>query len=103
MRKLVLSLIVVCCFASVSFAGEKEDLCVKWAKLAETIMEKRQAGVPMTTMMQVLKESEIKNEALFLVKKAYGTPFYGTKRYKLEAINEFSNKALIGCLNSMEE
>lgn len=114
MKKLILCLLLICCFASVSIAGESnvpdseevdiEQFCISRAELGAVIMEKRQSGVKMSVMIKVLdKDSIIRDEIISLIQAAYNTPLYHMRENKQRAVNEFSNKVLSKCLDIMEE
>ena len=85
---------------SLSF-GAMADPCLNTKKVASAIMEARQGGVPADTVIKLANESS-KTEAVLnvyvkAILHAYSLPKYKTKKYQVEAVNEFANEYYIAC------
>ena len=71
------------------------DLCDESAKLAKTIMKIYQDGTPLIKVLSLAKDDRLRA----MIISAYSESRYSTKSYKQDAIEKFSNKMHIECLN----
>ena len=110
MKKICTILIIGMLFAGVCVADEQiknnkdDSVCVSTAELARVIMERRQEGLLITTLMTTtdnMDASESYKAALKqLIITAYKGHIWGTESHKSEAINEFSSKMYISCIEA---
>lgn len=77
------------------------ETCTKFASLAERIMQVRQDGVPLSEVLNVGSDPEVKELIKSLALVAYKTPRYYGDEAKSEAITNFSDKALLQCLEEL--
>jgi hypothetical protein len=79
------------------------EICTEYADLAERIMQIRQDGVPLSEVLSVGSEPEVKELIKTLALIAYKSPrFYGEDAKGI-AVSEFSNKVLLQCLGQFGE
>jgi hypothetical protein len=71
--------------------------CKNYESLAETVMEKRQAGIAVSRMMEVAGEDALIQD---LVERAYDQPRYSTDRMIRRTIEDFRNQAYMACLKA---
>lgn len=69
------------------------ELCEQIQELAEVIMTARQDGAKLNDMMAA-SDNRLAHE---IVIDAYKEARYNTPQFKLKAVNEFSNKWVLGC------
>lgn len=99
----VIALIALIAAPSVQ-AEDWRQRCSSMGELAKTIMEKRQSGIFMETIMQVIDENDNGPTMKFteeLIISAYETPLCHTEETKRLAIREFQNKAYLKCVKIM--
>lgn len=98
MKKILFIGLLVLLMTSFSYAG---DNCREIGALAETIMTKRQAGVDITTMLDIVENQdvpeEIKKVSKSLVINAYDFSEYSTQEYKEKAIRKFKTIVMVEC------
>jgi hypothetical protein len=102
MKKFIVTMcliISVISFSSVSFAGDK---CREFSKLAALIMENRQHGVPLTSVIEKIEgindKPEVKSLLINLTIQIYKTPRYNVEANQQEAITEMGNEAYLMCI-----
>ena len=76
-----------------------DKLCKSIESLARSIMQKRQEGISMSSMMEAIGKNDMHRE---LVKLAYKKSRYSTEEYKQKSITNFANKAASTCFNSIK-
>lgn len=84
-----------------SLASDLRDsmyLCSSYSKLAKVIMEKRQEGESLESILDRVTTS---NEVDVLLASAYSKPIMLTDKWKLISINRFSNEAMAHCIKMM--
>jgi len=74
-------------------------LCEAWGKVAAKIMESRQAGMPMSTLMEISKEDKTQQA---LIVKAYEHPHLQTKEYIQKSIGDFRDEVYLDCFKKSE-
>jgi len=77
---------------------EGEHICETLGDVAYKVMELRQGGVPMSTVMQI-SDSELVQA---IVVDAYDQPRFSTDSYKREATNDFRNDVEVQCYKSID-
>jgi len=75
-----------------------EHICETLGDVAYKVMELRQGGVPMSTVMQI-SDSELVQA---IVVDAYDQPRFSTDSYKREATNDFRNDVEVQCYKSID-
>jgi hypothetical protein len=76
---------------------EVAEQCRKYEGFAETLMQGRQAGIPMSTAMGS-GENELLNH---LVVSAYEKPRYGTDQMQQREVEDFKNEVYLQCIKNM--
>lgn len=76
-------------------ANSPKEVCAEFSEVAETIMERRQAGASMRRMME-LAETDMQTA---MVRDAYDQPAFSTERYQQRAVRRFGNDAYSVCFD----
>lgn len=71
--------------------------CKELSNTAKDLMEIRQQGYSMSTLMEAAEGSEL---AQALVIEAYRQPRYNSERYKKQAVEDFTNSVYLQCLEA---
>jgi hypothetical protein len=90
-------------FAMPALAQDGEDKCAAYGELAQTIMELRQSGTVMSTLIAAMKSdpnNPAADMAILLIKEAYGRPQFSTEKNKTLATTEFRNDTELACYNA---
>lgn len=98
MRKVVMVALAAAVVPGLSAAAEWQEQCSNLSGLAETVMEKRQAGVAMSAMMEVAGDKALIQE---VVVQAYETPRYSTRRVKRETVQDYRDEWYRYCAKAM--
>jgi len=69
--------------------------CESISKLGATVMSARQAGVPMSKMLPLMKGNSVGED---MVIAAYETPKFSTKEYRVKAEMEFEDEWYLQCV-----
>lgn len=103
MKKIFVCAAIV--FAVTVSSAQANDMCDGQSKLANTIMEARQNGMPMRQMMNIVGNDGDASTKLSraLVKAAYGVPRYHSEGMKTRIATEFSNEVYLMCLEATED
>ena len=80
-------------------ASEKMDLCLNLEVSANKIMTMRQNGVAMSKLAKAIGDNKL---GISILKEAYGVSKKHSDNAKLNAISDFADKTMIGCINAME-
>ena len=104
MKRLLIVLVIVFCFAGVGAAEETEtkeltmDRCAKISEVAERIMDCRQSNVPMTDVVNIFPAGSpwIKN-----VIKAYEKPRMSVEKNQQNMIRDFQNQLYLECAKAV--
>ena len=75
-----------------------QDLCVRFGETAGLIMENRQVGTPISTLMEIADGNELMIE---LIMEAYDSPRYSTPGNQANAVLDFANEAMSACYRIM--
>jgi hypothetical protein len=75
----------------------EDDFCLQMHNVGKTIMDARQKGVSLPTMMQTMS-GNLKELLKPIVVEAYSHPVYTTPSIKKETVDEFANKLHLECL-----
>jgi len=76
---------------------EIAEQCRRYEEFAETLMQGRQAGVPMSTALGTT-DNELLNH---LVVSAYEKPRYGTENMQQREVEDFRNEVYLECIKNM--
>ena len=98
MKKLIIALSVVLSMSAMAQEEDKFATCASYSKLAGTIMNNRQQGVEMATMLEVSKPSAAYDIAEILIKAAYLKPRFSLPDYQQNAIIDFKNDVMSECM-----
>lgn len=86
-----------------------EKNCRMYMEMANTIMKKKQNGLPLIKALEAndlaLKQNPDKNMhkvVSLIIRDAYEQPGYSTPSIKEEQLNEFSAKYYLGCIGMYE-
>lgn len=105
MKKLLIIFLVL--FTLNIKADPLHDACKSVQDLAEVIMEKRQAGMNISSMMEVVideNDPEIMNNLhKEMILDAYNTSLYSTSLYIIRVVNEFKNTWYLNCIVELKE
>lgn len=95
MRKNIIIAAVVATFSMPVMADTPLENCKIVSDLANTIMERRQAGADMAGLLEIAKDSDL---ATFLIMEAYKQPQFNTEEIKLRTIRNFKNDVMRKCM-----
>lgn len=84
--------------SSVFSAVDKKETCKGISGVAMKIMEARQAGIPVSDLLDKLQQAGDDQWVYELVKLAYKEPGFSTEQNQKKAITEFGNSAFISCI-----
>lgn len=103
-KKVLLTALVCSLLYTPVFADEDGVECKDVADLSKNIMEARQAGVPLTLIMDLVEKesSGAKDLIKALVISAYKEPNYSSPSMVKKATTEFTNKVYIDCIEAVE-
>jgi hypothetical protein len=78
------------------------EFCGSMGELAATIMENRQSGVSMATMMEAVPGEGNSTSELSetLIISAFETPRYSTDQMQKRAVEEFRDEAYLSCVKA---
>ena len=97
-----LTLIALCVSASAATADEA--LCVKKSEFATASMEARQAGVPLSVILESISEGGTPDDAASEMKRlavaAYKEPDWRGEAQQKRATTEFANMVLVECMEA---
>ena len=80
--------------ASPAWAEEPKDKCLDLGELAQTMMEHRQAGTAISTLVPYLNGNKA---ATSMLVSAYEEPRYNSDEYQTRSIQDFRNKWETAC------
>ena len=105
MRKLLITVAVLSAFSTSALAETqakeptKRDFCKSHSELIGKVMHARQAGVPLSRILEILDDGSALSELeIEMALMAYGKPRYSTERMQERAIQEFANNAMLLCM-----
>ena len=89
---------------------EQETNCISAMAMAEAAMTVRQNGLPLFKALEnnekMLTDGNATKEEVSLMKiilrDVYSKPKYSTEKYRKEAINEYSSKYYLSCMEAYE-
>lgn len=79
---------------------EIDDICTKWASMAEGLMENRQVGVPMSDMMGISPNNTAWRT---MVTEAYSQSRYSSDSVRIRVIEEFRDSNYLRCIRMFSE
>ncbi|WP_175137418.1 hypothetical protein [Achromobacter animicus] len=89
-----------------SVSAEDRKACSVSSSLGKTVMEARQAGMPMSELMDVFSKPGRADDGEFgrtLVEWAFEDPRYSTEEAKERAIRDFENEVYRACYQRAKE
>jgi len=94
------ALTVIAIFLATPTIAEEEEqhICETLGDVAYKVMELRQGGVPMSTVMQI-SDSELVQA---IIVDAYDQPRFSTDSYKQNAMNDFRNYVEVECYKKVD-
>ena len=104
MKKLLIVLVIVLCFAGVGAAEKTEtkelpmDQCAKISELAGQIMKFRQSNAPMTDVVNIFPAG---SPWIEIVIKAYEKPRMSVKENQQNMIQDFQNQLYLECVKAV--
>lgn len=98
-RKIILSCLLTASLIGSAFGNqEANDICKEQERAASVVMQARQAGVPLSKMLEIGKDEPL---VIAFVRMAFTYPKYRTEEYRQETIDNFANTAYIMCRKSL--
>ena len=94
MKKTILALTLI---ASMPATAQVSEFCKSITDISETIMEKRQDGVKMIDMLNLVKDNGVVKD---IVLDAYDFPKFSTDENKREMVSDFSDRWLMACIKN---
>ena len=94
MKKTILALTLI---ASMPATAQVSEFCKSIADISETIMEKRQEGVKMIDMLELVKDNKAVES---IVLDAYDFPKFSVDENKREMVSDFSDRWLMACIKN---
>lgn len=95
MKKSIFAVIFCAVFSGPLHAeSSSEDPCVTISRLAEKIMENRQAGIAMTDMMKIADSNELIRQMIIA---AYEEPRFSSDKHQRNAVMDFRNQIELVC------
>ena len=104
MKRLLIVLVIVFCFAGIGLAEESEtkkltmDQCAKISELAGQIMKSRQRNVPMTNVINIFPAG---SPWIEIVIKAYEMPRMSVEENQQNMIQDFQNQLYLECAKAV--
>ena len=98
MRKLLIAATLLSA-STTAIAATPDEACDSFARLANVVMELRQAGQPMSKMMQIAKDPMTR----YIIIEAYDYPRFGTNSIAKTVIRDFSDRIHVECLRGMPQ
>jgi len=101
MKRLLIVLVIVFCFAGIGLAEESEmkkrnmDQCAKISELAGQIMKFRQSNAPMTDVVNIFPAG---SPWIEIVIKAYEKPRMSVEENQQNMIQDFQNQLYLECV-----
>lgn len=103
MKKIIITIItMVIITTAIATAKEWQEQCGDITRLAGTIMETRQLGASMQSMMESLSMEDQKNFGAMVV-DAYEQPLFSTPEYRKETVEKFKNKWCLYCVKRLRK
>ena len=92
MKKILLAATLM----SLSLSSQAVEInCEQIETTARTIMNARQAGVPLKSVIKIIDSNEVMKQ---IVIQAYDSSKYETDSYKKSAVEKFANEYYVSCL-----
>ena len=96
MKKLIIALAVL----AATTTAQAETICETYSGLAETIMDGRQTGTSMATMIAIVSDDAY---ATHIVRTAYEQPRWHTDESQQRAIEGFRDEVYLECYKAVEK
>lgn len=105
-KVLLIASIIVLTVSSAQARVSNQELCIGFASVAKDLMIQRQNAVPLSEVLAEIDSKGISQGATRTYKQlaiaAYKEPLYNTYEFRKEAVEEFSNKILLLCLEKLK-
>jgi hypothetical protein len=89
-------ILLVATLMSLSLSSQAVEIsCEQIETTARTIMDARQAGVPLKSIIKIINDNEVMKQ---IVIQAYDSSKYETDSYKKSAVEKFANEYYVSCL-----
>ena len=95
MKKLLIALAL-----TAATTAQAETICETYSGLAETIMDSRQSGTSMATVIAIVREDAY---ATNMVRIAYEQPRWHTDESQQRAIEDFRDAVYLECYKAVEK
>ena len=86
--------------------AEGDGVCSSFESFAATVMEKRQGGVRMQVMMEIVNSGEASPQLTEVMRgiviNAYEQPNWNSKEMERGAVREFRNEVYLECIKNIE-
>jgi hypothetical protein len=101
-KTLIVALMMVAGIAYGETATQEDldKICVSYGNAAESLMQARQSGVSMSSMMAPLTGNPAAKMMRPLIIEAFTVPRYSTGDFKRQAVNDFRAKAELACFKA---
>ena len=105
-------LIAIAALAVAPATANADSMCPSLEKLATSVMEARQANVPLGKAMDIVRGLPLgsgtgteaaRASARAVVEMAYEQPRYDSEEYKHNAVVDFANKVSLMCYQTLEK
>jgi len=91
------AILVIALLSSMPATAQVSEFCKSITDISETIMEKRQDGVKMIDMLNLVKDNDaVRN----IVIDAYDFPKFSIDENKREMVSVFSDRWLMACIKN---
>lgn len=101
----IFSTLLMFALPAISDSNNDNDNCKNMAEFAKNLMKNRQSEVPLTRVVEIIKEQELESESeefqMYLALEAYDEPLWSGQEHKQRAIIEYENKIYSLCLREM--
>ena len=97
MKSIITAIIITAATATASLAQDAQDPCQSAGDLAQVIMERRQDGTPMSTLMNLIQGNEI---ARLMIVEAYKVPRMAMPANQRREVEDFRNMMEMVCYNA---
>lgn len=100
MRRIILAAILAaygCAAHGTDANGDWSSRCKSVSGLAESVMKSRQAGISMSSLMDMASDPAIKDTVSAMIMDAYEQPRFSTDQMKQETIADFRDAWYLKC------
>lgn len=98
MRKLIALMMIVASFNAMAIREDVKQACKTVSGVSKSIMQLRQAGTPMSEVLEKLPSDYFHS----LVIEAYEKPLWSTEKNKRQEILNFEDAAFLKCVKKYQ-